>query len=129
MEVVLEMLFLTLSNANIRFAEWELVWRTYSAVKALLMTRRVEIIGKKEFTAAALNEEDKTFVLHMAALSVVDSSVHPFRQAQISSLDVKEVIIPSKYADYTNVFSPDFAVELPEHTSINNHPINLIDDK
>ena len=72
------MLFLTFSNADIRFAERELVWRTYSAVKALPITQRVEIIGKKEFAAAALNEEDETFVVHMAALGVVDSNIHPF---------------------------------------------------
>ena len=50
-EVVLGMLFLTLSNADIRFAERKLVWRTYSATKALSTTQRVEIIGKKEFVA------------------------------------------------------------------------------
>lgn len=44
-------------------------------------------------------------------------------------LDIKKVSIFSKYADYTNVFSPDFAVELPEHTSINDHFIDLINDK
>ena len=65
----------------------------------------------------------------MAAFSVVDSSIHPSRQAQISLLDVIKVIIPSEYAHSTNVFSPDSAAELPEHTGINNHPIDLIDDK
>ena len=75
-EVVLGMLFLTLSNADIQFAERRLVWRTYSAAEALPTTRRIEIIGKKEFAAAALNEEDETFVVHMAALSVVDLSIH-----------------------------------------------------
>ena len=93
------------------------------------MTRRVEIIGKKKFAAAALNEKDEIFVVHMAALNVVDSSVHPSWQNQISSLDVKEVTIPFKYADYTNVFSPDCTAELPEHTDINDYLIDLIDDK
>ena len=65
----------------------------------------------------------------MAALSVVDSSVHSSRQAQISSLDVKEVTIPSKYADYIDVFSPDSAAELPEHTGINDYSIDLMDHK
>ena len=129
MEVVLGMLFLTFSNADIRFAERELVWRTYSTAEALPTTQRVEIIGKKEFAAVALNKKDETFVVQMAALSMVDSSVHPSRQAQISSLDVKEVTIPSEYADYTDVFSPDSAAELPEHTGINDHLIDLIDDK
>ena len=54
-KVVLGMPFLTLNNADIRFAERELVWRTYSAAEALSTTRRVVIIGKKKFVAAALN--------------------------------------------------------------------------
>ena len=128
-EVVLRILFLTFSNADIRFTERELVRRTYSTAEALLITRKIEITGKKEFAAAALNEEDKTFVVHMEALSVVDSSVYPSWQAQISLLDVQEVTIPFEYADYTNVFSPDSATELLEHTGINNHLIDLIDDK
>ena len=128
MEVILGMLFLTLSNVDIRFAKKELVWRTYSAEEALPTTRRGEIIDKKEFAATALNKEDETFVVYMAALSM-GSNVHPSRQAQIALLDVKKVTISPKYTDYTNVFSPDSATELPEHTGINNHPINLIDDK
>ena len=127
-KVILGMRFLTLNNADIRFAERELVWKTYSAVEALPTTQRVEIINKKEFTIAALNEEDETFVVHIAALSV-DSNVHPSRQAQIALLDVEEVIIPSEYTEYTDVFSSDSAAEPPKHTDINDYSINLIDDK
>ena len=92
-------------------------------------TQKVEIIGKKKFVPAALNEEDETFVVYMAAFNMVDSTIHPSWQAQISLLGVKKVTIPSEYADYTNVFSSNFAAELPEYTSINDHPIDLIDDK
>ena len=127
-EVVLVMPFLTLSNADIRFAEQELVWRTYSAAKVLPMTRRVKINDKKGFAAAALNKEDETFVVHLVALSV-DSNIDASRQAQISLLDVEEVTILSEYADYTDVFSPDSVAELPNHTVINDHPIDLIDNK
>ena len=122
------MCFLTLGNANIRFAERELIWRTYSAVEALSIIRRVEIINKKEFATTALNKDNKTFVVHMAAFSI-GSNVHPSWKAQIASLDVEEVTIPAKYLDYTNVFFSNPAIKLPKHTSINNHFINLIDDK
>ena len=43
-EVVLGMSFLSLSNADIQFAKKELTWRSYTAVKALPTTKRVEII-------------------------------------------------------------------------------------
>ena len=79
-EVALGMLFLTLGNENIRFAERELVWKTYSVAEALLTTQRVEIIDKKEFETTALNENDETFIVHIAALSV-GSNAHPSLQA------------------------------------------------
>ena len=44
-------------------------------------------------------------------------------------LDIKKVIIPFEYADYTDVFLPDSTVELSEHIGINNHVIDLIIDK
>ena len=44
-------------------------------------------------------------------------------------LDVKEVTIPIKYIDYTNIFSSNSAVELPKHTGINDHLIDQIDNK
>ena len=40
------------------------------------MTRRIEIIDKKKFAAAALNEKDEIFVVHMVALSM-GSNIHP----------------------------------------------------
>ena len=63
MEMVLRMPFLTLSNANIQFVEKELTWRSYTAIEALPTTKRVELIDKKEFAQAALDEESKTFVV------------------------------------------------------------------
>ena len=67
-EVVLEMLFLIFSNADIQFAEKELTWRSYTAAKALPTLKRVELINKKEFAKAVLDEESETFVVYVAAL-------------------------------------------------------------
>ena len=39
------------------------------AAEALLTTKRVEILDKKRFAMAALNTDDKTFVVHIAALA------------------------------------------------------------
>ena len=41
----------------------------------------------------------------------------------------KETRIPAEYSDFSNIFSSNFAAELPQHTGINDHPINLLDDK
>lgn len=119
--------FLTLNNADIWFIEWEFVWRTYNTAKALPTTQKVEIINKKEFATAVLNNDNKSFVVYMAAYSM-GSTVYLSQQTQITLLDVKKVIIPAKYLEYIDVFFPDSATKLLEHININNHPINLIDD-
>ena len=130
LEVVLRMPFLTLSKADVRFAELELVWRTYTATEALPTTRRVEIIDKWEFAAAALNADDETFMVHIATLAEPTTMpIHPSRQAQVATLTSEETGIPAEYSDFSNVFSSDSAAELPEHTGINDHPIDLLDNK
>ena len=122
--------FLTLSKANIWFVERKLVWRTYTAAEALSITRRVEIIDKREFAAAALNADNETFVVHVVALAEPTTMpIHSSRQAQVATLTSKETRIPTEYFDLSNVFSSDSAAELPEHTRINDHPIDLLDDK
>ena len=80
LEVVLGMPFLTFSKVDIQFAERKLVWRTYTAVKALPTTRRVEIIDKREFAVAALNADNKIFVVYVAALvELTTMLIHPSR--------------------------------------------------
>ena len=128
--MVLEILFFTLNKVDIRFAERKLVWRTYTVTEALPTTRRVETIDKKKFTAAILNVDNETFVVHIAALA--KSTIMPIYsscQAQVAALTSEKTGILAKYSDFSNVFSSDSAERLPEHTRINDHPINLLDDK
>ena len=68
-EVVFGIPFLTLSSADIDFSGRELRWRTYTIKEVLSTTRRVELVGKKEFAAAALDPEHETYVVHVASLS------------------------------------------------------------
>ena len=103
------------NSADLRFAEGELV------------PERVELFSAKELAAAALGVDNEAFV-HLAFI-LEATNIHPSRQAQIASLNVKEVTIPAEYSDYTDVFSSDSAAELPEHTGINDHPIDLVDNK
>ena len=155
-EVVFGMPFLTLSSADVDFSSRDLRWRIYTTNEALPTTKRIELVGKKEFAAAALDPEHETYVVHVASLSsaplVASLDVHPSRRPQISgliaeeapvaSLDVhlsqKPLIsgliakqaptkVPAKYSDFADVFSPDLASELPKHTGINHHAIELVD--
>ena len=123
-EVVLGMLFLTFSNADVQFVKKELTWRSYTTAEALPTTKRVELIDKKEFAKAALDENSETFVVHVASLNLVPG-IHPDREAQIASLLTKKVKILHKYSDFTDVFSEEKALVLSERTELNEHAIEL----
>lgn len=56
-EVVLGILFFTLSNANIGFLDMELTWRTYNIAQASSTTKKIQIIDRKEFTKAILDPD------------------------------------------------------------------------
>ena len=77
------MLFLTLSGADVDFLDRELQWRSYTTQAALSTTKRIERVGKKEFLAAVLDPEHKTYIVHVESVSsvVLPSSspldVHP----------------------------------------------------
>ena len=136
-EVVFKISFLTLSGADVDFLGRKLRWRTYTTKKAFPTTRHVELVGKKEFATAALDPESETFVVHIASLSsnTLPSSfplkfnVHSSRRPQVSSLITEEAStkVSAKYLDFANVFFPDLASKLPEHTEINDHAIKLVD--
>ncbi len=129
--IMLGMPFLTMSNVDVNFQAWDLQWRSYTTGDVLPTTRWVELIRKKEFTTAALNPEHEAFVVHVATLSVDSGDkMHPSRRAPIAHLKADEAPteVSSEYADFADVFSPKLAVELLEHTEINDHAIELVDD-
>ena len=130
LEVVLEIPFLILSKVDIRFAKQKLGWGIYTAAEALPMTRRVKIIDKRKFTAAALNANNKTFVVHIVALAEPTTMpIYSSHQTQVATLMSEKTEIPAEYSDFSNVFSSDSAAELTEYTKINDHPINLLNNK
>ena len=92
--------------------------------------KQVELRGRKELAAAALDLEHKAFIVHITALSVdLGNEVHLFRRAQIAHLKADEALtqVLSKYADFVDVFSPKLAAKLPKH-GISNHIIKFVDD-
>ncbi len=94
--------------------------------------RRVELIGKKEFVATALNPKYEAFVVYIAALSLDSGDeVLPSRKAQIAHLKVDKAPskVPSKYANFADIFSPKLTAELPEHTGSNDYAIELVDNR
>ena len=65
--------FLTLSGADVDFLDRKLRWKTYTIEEALPTTRRVELVGKKEFAAVELDSKHETYVVHVGSVSSVAS--------------------------------------------------------
>ena len=128
LKVIFGMSFLTLISADIDFLDWDLCWKTYTTEEIFPITRHVELVGKKEFAAAALDLKYETFVVYVVSLNLVPE-IHPNRKAQIASLFNEKVKIPEKYSDFTNVFSEEKALVLPERIKLNERAINLEDGK
>ena len=124
-EVVLEMLFFTLSGVDVDFSGQKPRWRIYTTKEALLTTRHVELVGKNEFAVAAFDLKHKTFVVHVASLHSIPLDAKP----QISGLIIEEAPtqVLAKYLDFADVFFLDLVSKFPEHTRINNHAIKLVD--
>ena len=133
-KVVLGMLFLILSDADVDFSGWELWWRTYTTEEAFSTIRCVELVRKKEFAAAVLNPKHKTYVVHIPPLSstpFIVFNVHLLRRPQISDLIATKALtkVSAKYLDFANISSSDLASKLSKHTGINNHAIKLVDSQ
>ena len=84
-EVVLEMLFLKISNADIAFGEGTLTWKFYITKEALLTIEQVQLIDPKEFVIAALDMDSETFVVHVAIQEQEEMAIDPGRKAKIEA--------------------------------------------
>ena len=130
-EVILEMPFLKISNADVSFGKKTLTWRTYTTNKALSTTKQVQIVDPKEFVIIALDVDSKIFVVHVAIREREEISVHSKKQAQIGALlfDEASTEVLVEYSNYSNVFSAENITELLENTGINEHAIKLEEGK
>ena len=86
---------------------------------------------KKKCAIISLDPEYDVFIVYVAALSVDSGNEgHHLKKAKISHLKVNGAYIkvPSKYADFADIFLPKLAVKFSQYTRINNHAIKLMDD-
>ena len=84
-EMVLGMLFLKISNADVAFGEGTLTWKSYITSEALPITERVQLVDPKEFVIAALDADSKTFVVHVAIWEREEIAMDPGRKTQIEA--------------------------------------------
>lgn len=84
--------FLSLSNANVQFAETERpIWRKHTVVTVLCITKRIKLIDMIEFVAATLDEKTKTFIVYVSAL--LATSIYLSIKVQIRALIAKQTPI------------------------------------
>ena len=79
---------------------------------------------------AALNGDNEILVLHVTALA--EPAIMPIYsscQAYIILLTSEKIGISAEYSDFFNIFSSDLATKLLEHNRINDHSIDLLDNK
>ena len=128
MNIALEILFFTLSNVKIDFFNSYMDWKMYIAIKTLLIIRKVKLIRKKKFAVPIFNLKDKAFIVHIASISQ-DSDIYSSQRAYIVFLKANKapISVPSKYANFADIFSKNLVAKLPEHIKINNHTINIIE--
>ena len=130
-EVILGILFLKISNADMSFGKKILIWKTYITNKALPITKLVHIVNPKEFIIAVLNIDNEMFVMHVAISKREKMLVHSKKQAKVGALLFDKVFseVPAKYSNYSNVFSAKNIAELLKNTGINEYTIKLKKDK
>lgn len=113
MKVALEMFFLSLINANIRFIKTKgFTWRNYTASTVLPTTKKVELLDKIKFAAAASNKKVGKFMVYVTAL--LAASIYLIRKAYVGALIAEKALIkvPADDLKYANVFLPNLAIKL-----------------
>ena len=77
-----------------------------------------------------MDPDKEFFIVHIASFSLRSRvAIYLAWKAQIALLNTIKVIVPPEYLDYANVFLKASATELLKYTGINNHPIDLVDNK
>ena len=69
--------------------------------------------------------------MHIVSLNIDSGNeAHPSKRAQIAYLEANKAFskMPSKYADFVNIFLSELARELLKYIEINNYVIEFIDD-
>lgn len=85
----------------------------------------------KELIVAILDENAKIFVVYITALKVLKMLIHLAWETQIFLLHTNKDLskIYSKYSNYSDVFSPNLIIELPNLMDMKHCAIKLKSDK
>lgn len=103
----------------------------YTTTKAFFTIRRLELVDKKEFVVTTLNSNDEIFIIYIISLASFNLNIHLSYKTYIALLNANKMptTILLKYTKFVDIFSSDLVTKFLRYTKINNHIINLIDDK
>ena len=73
----------------------------------------------------AVDENIEAFVVYVTSLSLNSIPIYSAQEAQIALLVAKEVQIPTKYSDFSDIFLKKKALILSEIIKFNQHAIKL----
>ena len=79
-KVILGMLFLKISNADMLIGEKTLTQKSYTTNKALPTTKQVQIVDPKEFVIVVLDIDSKMFMMYMAIQEREEMPMHYKKQ-------------------------------------------------
>ena len=82
-EMILEMLFLKLINADVSFSKRTLTWKSYITNEVLSTIKQVQIIDPKNFVIMVLDADSKTFVGYVAIQEWKRMPMYLEKRAQI----------------------------------------------
>ena len=146
-DVILGMLFLKISNADMAFDKETLIWKSYIINKALPTTEQVQLVDPKKFVIEPLDADSKTFIMYIAIREQEEMVMDLNKKAQIKAqsgaqgkaqskaqvgvliFDKASTEVLAEYSDYSNVFSAENVAKLPENIRMNKHAIELKEGK
>ena len=95
-EIILGMLFLKISNADVSFGEKILMWKSHTTNKALPITKQIQIVNPKEFVIAALDINNEMFVMYVAIRKREKMPVHSKRQLKLGPYYLTRLLLRSR---------------------------------
>lgn len=131
MNVVLKILFLSLTNIKVNFQKSKIFYKTITPTKSILKIKEVKVIKKKEFTTVVLNSQKEIYFVYIAMLAYSNLQIYHFWLIKVWTLLFADFLIINfnKYAAFVNVLLLNFVAQLARLTKIKNYVIKSLNNQ
>ena len=100
LKIVSNMLFIILSNADIKFCWKKLIWKFYITDAALSTIKQMKIIDKQKFAKTALDKNVKAFLIYIISFNLNLIFIHLVQKILIALLIAKKIKFLTKYSNF-----------------------------